>query len=110
MVMSSGDSGTAGTVDLGLYDLPDTQDGIGTVVDADLFANGIDTNTAALSEVDQFDQAALDDFDRGKQVWELLGLSEDPQIEYELCATMDIGGTTAFELLIVVDYTPGSAS
>ena len=112
LVMSSGDSGTAGTIDLGLYDLPDDPDGsgIGSAVDDNLFASAIDVNTAALSQVDQFDEAALDDFDRGKQVWELLGLSSDPQKEYELCATMDAGSTQAFEFLLEVEWSPGSAS
>ena len=104
--ISSTDCGSAGDIDLGLYTANSTYSG--TAVDDNLFADALDVNAAALSQVDIFDEAALDDFDRGKTLWELLGLSADPGLFYELTVVMVEASTdVAWEALFEIEYTSG---
>lgn len=106
ILISCPDAGTTGDVDLGIYKSGASHDG--AVVDNDLFATDLDVNAAALSQVDVFDEAALDDQDRGKTLWELAGQSSDPMEDWDL--TMDFPEATTdatWEVTFEVFYTSG---
>ena len=106
LLLSCPDMGDAGDFNIGLYKRGLAHDG--DVVDKDLFCAAIDVNASASSRVEAFTQAALDNFDLGKTLWELLGLSEDPQIEYDLCIEVAEATTsTDAEVLIEAYYNAG---
>lgn len=63
----------------------------GTVADADLFADGIDISAAGAK--DPFASIAVADV--GKRVWELLGLSVDPGIEYNIVGVLKVAATAS---------------
>ena len=82
---ASDDLGTGGTVDIGLHRT--TADG-GAVVDADFFASAVDTDTAAVAQTDvTYESGVVTHVNRGKAIWEQLGLSSDPQVEYDVTVT-----------------------
>ncbi|WP_156464223.1 hypothetical protein [Afipia sp. Root123D2] len=68
--------------DIGIY-----RDGV--AVDADLFADGIDISSAGAK--DPFAAVAVANV--GKQVWELLGLANDPGVEYDIVLTIKVAAT-----------------
>lgn len=91
------DIGTAGTLDIGLYDINSVNSG--AVVDADFFASAVVTNAGALNGSDvTFEAAAAGGLiaNAEKTVWECLGLTADPFKEYDVTltlATADADGT-----------------
>ena len=110
--LSCEDAGSAGTLDLGIYTRPTDPDGsgLGTAVSATLFGSALDINAAALSQSDKFTGASLTNFDRGKQLWVLLGLTSDPDITYELVGNTPTGTTTAAKMLFELVWSKGTAS
>jgi hypothetical protein len=102
VLVYSDDMGTATAADIGLYRT--TADG-GAVVDADFFASALSLNGGALNGSDVTHESGVYGVeDREKTLWEGLGLSADPQIMYDICATLtaaaDVGGT----LSVAVKY------
>lgn len=105
---------TAGTdYDIGLY----TIDG-GAVVDADLYCDGVSFATAAPAvpptadggdgiECRFGDATTAVPGDVNNRVWEDLGLTEDPNLWYDLVATGNTVGTAAGTIAIVMRYTAG---
>lgn len=94
--------------DLGLYR---TADDGGAVVDADLFASTLDFTTAptvpaAGSDV-VFESAATDIAKIEKRLWELLGLSADPQVDYDIAFTGNAVGSAAGTVSLRVRFTGG---
>ncbi len=82
---ASDDLGTGGTVDIGLHRT--TADG-GAVVDADFFASAVDTDTAAVALTDVTYESGVVIIDnRAKPLWSQLGLSSDPQVDYDITVT-----------------------
>jgi hypothetical protein len=76
---------TAGAVDIGLYK---TAENGGAVVDADFFASAV-ALTAAKDNADvTYESAVYTIANSEKPLWEALGLSADPQIEYDVAATV----------------------
>lgn len=78
---TNGASGATGQVDVGVYKT--AADG-GAVVDADIFENEAVLETAGV-EVELGPAAAGD---KEKRLWELLGLSADPGIDYDVALTV----------------------
>ena len=75
----------AGKVDVGIYQ---TNANGGAVVDADLFASAWDL-ASAVKSVELIDESAEYTIDEmGKALWEVLGLSADPQRTYDVAATV----------------------
>jgi len=104
--ISCPDMGSAGDFDIGLYLTGSAHNGV--VVDDNLFCDALDVNAAASSRVEAFTEAALDDFDRGKPLWELLGLSTDPVVEYDLTITaVEATTSTSAEVLLECYYNSG---
>jgi hypothetical protein len=100
----SGAGATATTGDIGLYQVGNAHDG--PVVDADLYAAAISMITVVRLEA--YTEAALIDTDRGRQIWETLGLTENPFVEYDIAITCTASTTTAAGLYILeCEYTAG---
>ena len=87
----------------------------GAVVDEDLFGSAIDWS-GAIARVDYFTEAAtLDNWDRGKTLWELAAIGAgtdtvDPMAMYTITATcsQDISATSALvEMLVEAYYIAG---
>ncbi|MBI1406169.1 MAG: hypothetical protein GC145_08600 [Caulobacter sp.] len=99
------DAITGGTAfDLGLYR---TADDGGAAVDDDLFASALDFSSA-VGGTDVTYEAAASNHDKiEKRLWELLGLSADPQIDYDLAFTADTVGSAAGTVSLRVRFTGG---
>ncbi len=87
----------------------------GSVVDEDLFGSAINW-AGAITRVDYFKEATtLDDWDRGKQMWELAAIGAgsdtvDPHVTYTIAATcsQDISAAAAaVEFLCEAYYVSG---
>lgn len=86
VVISSPDIGTTTLADIGLYQ---TSANGGAVVDADFFASALSLKDGALSAVDVTHESGVFSLtNSGKMIWEALGLSADPKINYELALTL----------------------
>lgn len=91
--------------DLGLYR---TADDGGGVVDADLFGSGLDLTVASVAGADYtFESAATDIGKIEKRLWELLGLSADPQVDYDIAFTGVTVGSAAGTVSLRVRFTGG---
>jgi hypothetical protein len=77
--------GASCTMDFGLYQ---TAANGGAVADADLFASAVDMNTANRGLDIHRESGIITVANMEKPIWELLGLSADPQIEYDVTATV----------------------
>ena len=102
----SADIGTTAAADLGLYDLLTAANG-GAVVDADFFGSAVSLSGGAIDSDVSFESAAAGGlYTNGtKRVWEALGLSADPQKEYDVALTLtaaaDAAGTVLMRLYVV---------
>ena len=97
---------TSGAMDIGLYQ---TADNGGAVVDADFFASA-QVVTSALSNSDVTHESGVYGIeDKNKPLWEALGLSADPQVDYVVAGTIttDMGG--AGTLCVEAVYVDGGA-
>ena len=105
---SDADWGATTSFNMGLYLPGGNHDG--AVVDEDLYASAVDWS-GAIARVDYLTEAALADVDRGKRVWEHLGLTEDPVLEYEFAFTFasNPSATAAeVEMFFEMIYVSGS--
>ncbi len=105
LLVYSPDIGTTTTADVGLYRT--SADG-GAVVDVDFYCSAVSLKDGALNGSDlTFEAAAAGGLitNAEKRVWEALGLSADPHLEYDVVATLtgaaDASGTALFRALIV---------
>jgi hypothetical protein len=96
---SGADASSAGAIDIGIYQ---TADNGGAVVDADFFASafaltaGPDSNTELINESGELTLA-----EQMQPLWQALGLSSDPCIDYDVAYTITTtfnGGPTAMKL------------
>jgi len=88
ILLTAADFTTAGALNIGLHRT--TADG-GAVVDADLFASAVDLSGGPFSNLDVTREAGTTNWtlaDAEKTVWQSLGLSADPNIEYDVTATI----------------------
>lgn len=107
ILLYSDDCGTATVIDVGVYQT--TANG-GAVVDQDYFASSVDIHSGALNASDITHEAAVtstsDINGVEKMLWQGLALSADPNIMYDICATLtvtaDVGGTLTLKVLYVV--------
>lgn len=97
----SPDIGTTTAGDLGLYDKNDVNSG--AVVDVDFFASALSLSSGALNGTDiTFEAAAAGGLitNAEKRIWEALGLTADPDKEYDVTLTLtgaaDASGTALF--------------
>ena len=88
--LTTGDATTAGAVDIGLYD---TAENGGAAVDADLFASALALTGGPFVNSEQIAESGVLTVDeRIKPLWEVLGLTADPQTFYDVALTV----TTTF--------------
>ena len=98
---ASDDLGTGVTLNVGLYQT--TANG-GAVVDADFFASAIDVATAAVGVTEiTYERDATRIADAEKPLWEQLGLTKDPAIDYDVTA-VSAGAAATGTALVVVEY------
>lgn len=99
------DAITGGTdYDFGLYDVADRN--AGAVVDANLIGDAVDLSSAVLIGT-EIRYEVLNITTVGDRIWELLGLSADPLIDYEFAATGITVGTAAGDIVVEWDYING---
>lgn len=80
------------------YDIGIEQDGV--VKDADILADGIDVSGAGSDSV----IASVANANLGKPLWELLGLTNDPGVTYNIVGTMKAAATAAGTLHLNLKY------
>ncbi len=97
---------TSGAIDIGLYQ---TTDNGGAVVDADLFASAQVVTTALNNSDVTHESGEYNRDEKNKPIWEVLGLTEDPQIDYWVAGTIttDMGGAGTISLEVL--YVDGGA-
>ena len=97
VLISAADATTAGAINVGLYQV----DG-GAVVDADLFASALDLSGGPFTNQDiTFESGQYTNAEADNALWEVLGLSADPGIEYDLTAVVSTtfnGGPTSINM------------
>lgn len=113
-IVTTADMGTTTTVDVGLYAVGDLS-APGAVVDQDFFASTLSLKDNAIVTTGSGVNAADQTFEAGaagglitnaeKRVWEALGLSTDPGVEYEVVLTLtgacDGTGTALVQVIVV---------
>ena len=106
--------GTTTVVDVGLYNTLKHSSG-GTVVDQDFFASSLSLKDNALVTTGSGGNAADQTFESGaagglitnaeKRIWECLGLTSDPGLEYHVALTLtgacDGTGTALVQVMVV---------
>lgn len=93
VIIDSDDIGTTTAADVGLYRT--AADG-GAVVDADFFASALVLNAGALSGSNVTHESAVVDIaNKGKRLWEQLGLTADPGLWYDLALTLTAAADAA---------------
>jgi hypothetical protein len=106
LLVDSDDIGTTTAADIGLYRTAADQAKLSLanpVVDADFFASALVLNAGALANSQAAHESGVVDLPNyGKRIWEQLGLSEDPRIDYDVVLTLtgaaDGAGTVTLRL------------
>jgi len=96
---------TAPTMDIGLYRT--TRDG-GAVVNATLFASAVALAAAQASLNVTRESLVITVANMEKRVWELLALTEDPLLEYDVTGTLVAATTAVGSIAVAVDVVGGS--
>lgn len=100
------DAITLAAADFGLYRT--TQDG-GAVVDADLFGSAVSLATAITTGTNILHESGvLDIANLAKPLWQILGLSTDPQVMYDVVATLTAAATATGTLTARISYAQGN--
>lgn len=105
LLVDADDIGTTTAADIGLYKT--AADG-GAVVSAAFFASALVLNAGAIANSQAAHESATVDLPNyGKRLWEQLGLTADPQIYYDVVATLtgaaDAAGTITLRLRGSID-------
>jgi hypothetical protein len=104
ILLTAADFTTAGAINVGLHRT--TQDG-GAVVDADLFASAVDLSGGPFSNLDITREAGTTNWallNAENTLWQALGLTSDPGIEYDVTATISTNFNGGSALLFKVRY------
>jgi len=99
--LTAPDIGTTTAADFGLYRT--TADG-GAVVDADAFKAAVVLNAGAITKAEQLFGNIFTVANGEKPVWQVLGLSADPGIEYDVVLTLTGAADASGSVLVEVDY------
>lgn len=108
LILDSDDIGTTTIADFGLYK---TAAAGGAVVDADFFASAVSLKDGALANSNithESGTGVVDLPNYGKMLWEQLGLSADPNTEYDVCATLTAAADAAGTITLRVRYLDGN--
>jgi len=100
--VSCPDIGTTGTMDLGLYQ---TTDKGSAVVDADFFAAAINVHGGALAKQQEVFGNVITPANFEQRLWQLLGLSADPELMYDVVGTLAAAQDGSGSILVEVAYS-----
>jgi hypothetical protein len=90
VLLTTGDATTAGAIDIGVYQ---TAGNGGAVVDADLFASALALTGGPFTRSDQtWESGQYTYAESCLPLWEALGLSTDPNRDYDIVATVTTTG------------------
>lgn len=89
LLSTSADMGTTTTANIGLYQVTAADGTAGAVVDADFFKATADFKTGAITDSEVANGNVITLANSYKKVWELLGLTSDPNLMYDVVATLD---------------------
>lgn len=104
ILVTAADFTTAGAINVGLHRT--TADG-GAVVDADLFASAVDMSGGPFTNLDVTREAGTTNWalaNAENMLWQALGLTADPGIEYDVTATISTNFNGGSGLLFKVRY------
>lgn len=104
ILLTCADFSSAGKIDIGVHRT--TQDG-GAAVDADLFCSAFALTDGPYSNIDLVREAGTSGWtlaDAEKALWQALGLSVDPGIEYDITVTVETTFSGGSGLLFKVRY------
>lgn len=100
------DAVTSGAADFGAYRT--TQDG-GAVVDADCFASAQSIASAITTGTNILHESGVLDISEIEQpLWQILGLTSDPCVMYDIVATLTAATTAAGTVTVRVQYAQGN--
>lgn len=100
------DAITSAAADFGLYRT--TADG-GAVVDADFFGSAVSIATAITTGTNVLHESGvLDIANLAKPLWQILGLTSDPQLMYDVVATLTAAATASGTLTARISYAQGN--
>lgn len=100
--LSAPDIGTTTAADVGLYRT--TRDG-GAAVNASFFASAVSLNAGALNKVDvTHESGVLPLANADKMVWQALGLTSDPSVDYDVVLTLTGAADASGAVLVEVNY------
>lgn len=102
--LTAPDIGTTTAADVGLYKT--TRDG-SAVVDADAFTAAFVLNAGAVSKSEVVGGNLRTVANGEKMLWELLGLTADPQIPYDVALTLTGAADAAGSVLAEMEYAIG---
>lgn len=100
--LSAPDIGTTTAADCGLY--KNTTDGA-AVVDADFFKAAVVLNAGAIAKSECVNGNVMTLANSEKAIWDLLALSADPNLMYDIVLTLTGAADAAGSVLVEVDYT-----
>ena len=101
----SDDIGTTGTADFGLYRT--AADG-GAVVDANAFADAVVLDSGAIAgTMIHHESGVYGVEDVEQQLWQIAAATSDPQVMYDVCATLTEATDAAGTISLLVFYTDG---
>lgn len=84
VLLTTGDATTAGNISVGIYQ---TEANGGALVDVDLFASEVALTGGPFVNSDiTYESTEYTAAESVKPLWEVLGLTADPSIEYDVCA------------------------
>jgi len=103
-----GATGTSASIDVGFFKSGVDHDG--PVVEVDTFADAYDISGATSGDiltvaVGGFGSVVITDQDRGKPLWEMVGLSADPVEEWDLVITLNNNGTGPLVGSFIIEAT-----
>jgi hypothetical protein len=103
VLLSTADATTAGAIDIGVYQ---TEDNGGAVVDSDLFASALALTGGPFNNSDQtFESGEFTYAESALPLWEVLGLSSDPNREYDIvCKVTTTGDGMGTTIALKVRY------
>jgi hypothetical protein len=104
VLLTTGDATTGGAIDIGVYQ---TDDNGAAVVDADLFAAALALTGGPFNNSDQtWESGEYTTAESCLPLWSVLGLSADPNREYDIAATVTTTGNgMATTMALEVQYT-----
>lgn len=101
LLFSTGDATSAGAINVGIYQ---TADYGGAVVDADLFVSALALTGGPFQNTDiTYESGEYTEAESVKPLWEVLGLTSDPNRDYDIAATISTtyNGATVGQVLKV---------